>query len=84
PLIFLFNSVGVNVTIIATALSLLYPLGDCLPPSRISGRVAVDVSGYKGSYMSFLGAILVPCVFMAVVAVLMLIYANKLSWLIVY
>ena len=84
PLIFLFNSVGVNVTIIATALSLLYPLGDCLPPSRISGRVAVDVSGYKGSYMSFLGAILVPCIFMAVVAVLMLIYANKLSWLIVY
>lgn len=84
PLIFLFNSVGVNVTIIATALSLLYPLGDCLPPSRISGRVAVDVSGYKGSYMSFLGAILVPCIFIAVVAVLMLIYANKLSWLIVY
>lgn len=34
--------------------------------------------------MSFLGAILVPCIFMAVVAVLMLIYANKLSWLIVY
>lgn len=84
PLIFLFNSVGVNVTIVATALSLLYPLGDCLPPSRISGRVAIDVSEYKGTYMSFLGSILVPCIFMAVVAVLMLIYANKLSWLIVY
>ncbi|MGN0838777.1 MAG: citrate transporter [Pyramidobacter sp.] len=84
PLIFLFNSIGVNVTIVATALSLLYPLGDCLPPSRISGRVAIDVSGYKGSYMSFLGSIIVPCVFMAIVAVLMLIYANKLSWLIVY
>lgn len=84
PLIFLFNSVGVNVTIVATALSLIYPLGDCLPPSRISGRVAIDVSEYKGTYMSFLGSILVPCIFMAVVAVLMLIYANKLSWLIVY
>ena len=84
PLIFLFNSVGVNVTIVATALSLSYPLGDCLPPSRISGRVAIDVSEYKGTYMSFLGSILVPCIFMAVVAVLMLIYANKLSWLIVY
>ena len=84
PLIFLFNSVGVNVSIVATALSLIYPLGDCLPPSRISGRVAIDVSEYKGTYMSFLGSILVPCIFMAVVAVLMLIYANKLSWLIVY
>lgn len=84
PLIFLFNSVGVNVTIIATALSLLFPLGDCLPPSRISGRVAIDVSGYKGSYMSFLGAIIVPCLFMAAVSVFMLVYANKLSWLIIY
>jgi len=28
PLIFLFNSVGVNVTITATALSLIFPLGD--------------------------------------------------------
>lgn len=84
PLIFLFNSVGVNVTIIATALSLLFPLGDCLPPSRISGRVAIDVSGYKGSYMSFLGAIIVPCLFMAAVSVSMLVYANKLSWLIIY
>ena len=84
PLIFLFNSVGVNVTIVATALSLLFPLGDCLPPSRISGRVAVDVSGYKGSYMSFLGAIAVPALFMAAVAVGMLVYANDFRWLIVY
>ena len=84
PLIFLFNSVGVNVTIVATALSLLFPLGDCLPPLRISGRVAVDVSGYKGSYMSFLGAIAVPALFMAAVAVGMLVYANDFRWLIVY
>lgn len=84
PLIFLFNSVGVNVTIVATALSLLFPLGDCLPPSRISGRVAVDVSGYKGSYMSFLGAIAVPALFMAAVTVGMLVYANDFRWLIVY
>ena len=34
--------------------------------------------------MSVLGSIIVPCVCMAIVAVLMLIYANKLSWLIVY
>ena len=84
PLIFLFNSVGVNVTIVATALSLIFPLGDCLPPSRISGRVAIDVSGYKGSYMSFLRAILVPALFMGLVALGMLVYANQFRWLIVY
>lgn len=84
PLIFLFNSVGVNVTIVATALSLIFPIGDCLPPSRISGRVAVEIAGYRDSYVSFLGAIAVPCLFMIAVALLMLIYANKFSWLIVY
>lgn len=84
PLIFLFNSVGVNVTIVATALSLIFPLGDCLPPSRISGRVAIDVSDYKGSYMSFLRAILVPALFMGLVALGMLVYANQFRWLIVY
>ena len=73
-----------NVTIVATALSLIYPLGDCLPPSRISGRVAIEVSDYKGSYMSFLRSIVVPAVFMAAVALVMLIFANKFRWLIVY
>ena len=84
PLIFLFNSIGVNVTIVATALSLMFPLGDCLPPSRISGRVAIDVSGYEGTYMSFLKAIFVPALFMGLVALGMLMYANDFRWLIVY
>lgn len=84
PLIFLFNSIGVNVTIVAAALSLMFPLGDCLPPSRISGRVAIDVTGYQGSYMSFLRAIFVPALFMGFVALGMLIYANNFRWLIVY
>jgi len=84
PLIFLFNSIGVNVTIVATALSLMFPLGDCLPPSRISGRVAIDVSGYEGTYMSFLKAISVPALFMGLVALGMLMYANDFRWLIVY
>jgi len=84
PLIFLFNSVGVNVTIVATALSLIFPLGDCLPPSRISGRVAIEVSGYQGTYVSFLRAIFVPALFMGLVALGMLMYANHFRWLIVY
>jgi CitMHS family citrate-Mg2+:H+ or citrate-Ca2+:H+ symporter len=76
--------VGVNVTIVATALSLIFPLGDCLPPSRISGRVAIDVSGYKDSYVSFLRAIFVPALFMGLVALGMLMYADHFRWLIVY
>lgn len=83
PLIFLFNSVGFNVTIVAAALSLILPLGDCLPPSRISGRVAIDVSRYEGSYMSFLKTIFVPALFMGGVALVMLINANYFSFLVI-
>ena len=52
--------------------------------SRISGRVAIDVSGYEGTYMSFLKAIFVPALFMGLVALGMLMYANDFRWLIVY
>jgi len=83
PLIFLFNSIGFNVTIVAAALSLIFPLGDCMPPSRISGRVAIEVSGYEGSYMSFLGAIAVPALFMGITALLMLVNANFFSFLVI-
>ncbi|EFC90647.1 Citrate transporter [Dethiosulfovibrio peptidovorans DSM 11002] len=83
PMIFLFNSVGFDVTIVATALSLMFPLGDCLPPSRISGRVAIEVSGYEGSYMSFLKGIFVPALFMGLVALFMLINANAFKFLVI-
>ncbi len=83
PLIFLFNSVGFNVTIVAAALSLIFPLGDCLPPSRISGRVAIEVSGYEGSYMSFLRGVLVPGLFMGVAALIMLMNANFFKFLVI-
>lgn len=82
PLIFLFNSIGVNVTIVAAALSLMFPLGDCLPPSRIVGRLSIETSGYKGSYLSFLKAIAVPWCVLAAVALLMLINANRLAFLV--
>lgn len=83
PLIFLFNSIGFNVTIVAAALSLIFPLGDCMPPSRISGRVAIEVSGYEGSYMSFLRAIAIPALFMGFTALIMLMNANFFSFLVV-
>jgi len=84
PIIFLFNSMGVNVIIVAAALSLIFPLGDCLPPSRIVGRVSIETVGFEGNYMSFLKAIAIPWLFMGGIALLMLIFANKLSFLVIY
>ena len=83
PLIFVFNAVGANVTVVAAAFSLLFALGDCLPPSRIVGRTAIETVGYKGSYRSFLKATAVPWLAMGVVALAMLIFPSScvsVSW----
>jgi len=84
PLIFVFNAVGANVTVVAAAFSFLFALGDCLPPSRIVGRTAIETVGYRGSYTSFLRATAVPWFAMGVVALAMLIFPNALSFLVRY
>ncbi|HOI64528.1 MAG: citrate transporter [Thermotogaceae bacterium] len=84
PIIFLFNSMGLNVTVTAAALSFLFPLGDCLPPSRIVGRLTIETVGYEGSYMSFLKAIAIPWLFMGAIGLLMLLFPNQLRFLVVY
>lgn len=83
PLIFLFNTMGYNLTIIAAAMSLLFPIGDCLPPSRITGRLSCEVAGYKGSYKSFLGAIAIPCLFLGAVSLMMMVFHSSFAFLIV-
>jgi CitMHS family citrate-Mg2+:H+ or citrate-Ca2+:H+ symporter len=81
PLIFMFNAAGMNTTVVCAALSLIFPIGDCLPPSRIVGRISCETVGYKGSYMSFLKQIFVPVLLLGLLALLMLIFPNKLSFL---
>ena len=83
PIIFLFNSMGINNTVVAAALSLIFPLGDCLPPSMIVGRVTIETVGYEGSYINFLKGIAIPWLFMGAIALLMLIYANDLKFLVI-
>ncbi len=84
PLIFVFNAVGANVTVVAAAFSLMFALGDCLPPSRIVGRTAIETVGYRGTYASFLRATAVPWVVMGVVALAMAIFSSRLSFLVRY
>ena len=73
PLIFMFNRMGMDVTVICAALSLIFPIGDCLPPSRIVGRLACEETGYKESYMGFLKTALVPVLAIGLIAVLMIV-----------
>ncbi len=82
PLIFVFNAVGANVTVVAAAFSMLFALGDCLPPSRIVGRTAIETVGYKGSYVSFLKATAVPWLVMGAVALAMLVFPGRVAFLV--
>ncbi|MCJ7612849.1 MAG: C4-dicarboxylate ABC transporter, partial [Candidatus Aminicenantes bacterium] len=49
PLIWFFDSIGLHATVAIAGLSLLWPLGDGLPPTALIGRLSMMVSGYKGS-----------------------------------
>jgi CitMHS family citrate-Mg2+:H+ or citrate-Ca2+:H+ symporter len=84
PLIFVFNAVGANVTVVAAAFSMLFALGDCLPPSRIVGRTAIETVGYTGSYGTFLKATAVPWLFMGLVALAMLVWSKGFAFLVKY
>ena len=54
PLVLLFNTIGLNPIVALAGMSLIWPLGDALPPTAIIGRLTVNVVGYQGSYGAFL------------------------------
>ncbi|MCP4727076.1 MAG: C4-dicarboxylate ABC transporter, partial [bacterium] len=81
PLILLFNSMGMNPVIALAGMSLIWPLGDALPPTAIIGRLTVSVVGFDGSYLKFLKQCLVPAVIIMIMGTLMVLYSSELSFL---
>lgn len=81
PLIFMFNTYGFDTTVVCAALSIIFPIGDCLPPSRIVGRLTCEATGYKGSYMLFLKQIFLPCLVLGGLALIMLVFPNNFAFL---
>ena len=63
-------------------LSLIWPLGDGLPPTALIGRLTVMMSEYKESYGSFLKATWLPWIVITAVGILMVIFSAKLSFLV--
>ncbi len=82
PLIWFFDSIGLHATVAIAGLSLLWPLGDGLPPTALIGRLSVMVSGYQGSYRSFLKQTWLPWIVITVTAILMIVFSAKLSFLV--
>jgi CitMHS family citrate-Mg2+:H+ or citrate-Ca2+:H+ symporter len=81
PLVLLFNTMGLNPIVALAGMSIIWPLGDALPPTAIIGRLTVDVTGYDGPYRQFLNACLVPAIIMIIIGTLMVIYSKPLGFL---
>ena len=81
PLVLLFNAIGLNPIVALAGMSLIWPLGDALPPTAIIGRLTVGVVGYEGSYGTFLRACLVPAIVIALMGTLMVVYSARLGFL---
>jgi Na+/H+ antiporter NhaD/arsenite permease-like protein len=81
PLVLLFNGIGMNPIVALAGMSLIWPLGDALPPTAIIGRLTVDVVGHRGSYAEFLKACVVPAVLIIVLGTLMVVYSKHLAFL---
>lgn len=81
PLIWMLNARGINPVIVLAGLSLLWPLGDGLPPTALIGRLSVSTADYKGSYGSFLKACIVPWIAITIIGMILVIFANKFNFL---
>src|SRR5512139_642051 len=81
PLVLLFNTIGLNPIVALAGMSLIWPLGDALPPTAIIGRLTVEVVGYRGPYGAFLKACLVPAIIIIVIGTLMVVYSSHLAFL---
>jgi len=82
PLVWFLDSTGLHATVCIAGLSLIWPLGDGLPPTALIGRLTVMVTEYKGSYRSFLKATWLPWIIITIVGILMIIFSAKLSFLV--
>ncbi|NCB16746.1 C4-dicarboxylate ABC transporter [Aminivibrio sp.] len=80
PLIMLFNMKGLDPVISLAAWSVMWPLGDCLPPTAVVGRATVMELGYTGDYFrGFVRTSLVPMAAILLLCSLFMVYSSELS-----
>jgi TRAP-type C4-dicarboxylate transport system permease large subunit len=84
PLVLLFNTLNMNPVIALAGMSIIWPLGDAIPPTAIIGRLTVETVGLKESYGKFLRYCLVPAGLIILVGTLMVLFSRKLAFLTVF
>ena len=82
PLVWFLDSIGLHATVVIAGLSILWPLGDGLPPTALIGRLSVMVSEYKESYWTFLRSTWVPWILVTLVGILLIIFSARLEFLV--
>lgn len=81
PLTLLFNTVGLNPIVALAGMSIIWPIGDALPPTAIIGRLTVITVGLEEGYNKFLRACLIPSLLIIAIGTIMVIFSKKLSFL---
>jgi hypothetical protein len=77
PLIMLFNMLGYNPVIALSCWAVMWPVGDCLPPTAVVGKASVMQMNYKGDYTKgFLKNVLVPGLVVLAICTIVMIF-NK-------
>jgi hypothetical protein len=84
PLVLLFNTMNLNPVIALAGMSIIWPLGDAIPPTAIIGRLTAETIGMKEKYRAFLAECLVPAVLIIIVGTLMVLFSKKLGFLTVF
>ncbi len=83
PLILLFNMKGLDPVIALSAMAVMWPLGDCLPPTAVVGRAVVIELKYKGNYYSELvKTCLLPMIIILFICTIFIIFSKQLNFLV--
>jgi len=81
PLVLLFNHIGLNPIVALAGMSVIWPLGDALPPTAIIGRLTKDTVDMKEKYGDMLKHCIIPAILIIIAGTLMVVYSKELSFL---
>ena len=80
PLIMLFNMLGYNAVVALSCWSVMWPVGDCLPPTAVVGRAAVMEMDYKGNYYKgLIKNALVPMLVVLALCTVVMIFNKQIG-----
>lgn len=81
PIVLLFNTVGLNPIVALAGMSIIWPLGDALPPTAIIGRLTKETVGMEEPYPMLLKNCIIPAIIIIAVGLLMVLFSKELGFL---